>query len=220
MRHFLSCLAAVLGLITLHSNDANAQERWPRWYMGLGASVTYLSEADVGGTFNGEQDFDTGMGATASLGYMPASTMPILNNMRLEAELGYRFAELDSNSLGGITRSANGNVSIFNYMGNAYYDFRNESQLTPYVGAGAGRAHVSVARNSGLGNTEKEDNAFAYQFMAGLSYAPKSVPLTEWVLGYRYLNVNEVSLARTGGGQVKLGDIQAHNVEVGGRFRF
>ena len=55
--------------------------------------------------------------------------------------------------------------------------------------------------------------------MAGVSYAPSSLPMTEWILGYRYFVANEPEF-RSATTPIKLDDYTAHNVEVGGRFRF
>ena len=46
------------------------------------------------------------------------------------------------------------------YMANAYYDFKNDSQFTPFVGFGMGVADIKNAR----------DNEFAYTLNAGAKY--------------------------------------------------
>lgn len=199
--------------ITL-SATANAQQVWPRWYVGLSGGVTYLDDSDVSGTSTGELSYDMGGVATASLGYS------LHQNIRMEFEAGYHENSLDGSVLGGTAASAPGRLRVASYMVNAFYDFRNGSQFTPYVGGGAGLAQVSLSHDSGLGNTaDDEDNTLAYQFMAGIAYAPTSMPFTEFGLGYRYFAVDSPQFS-TGGGNVKLDDVAAHTAEVGARFKF
>ncbi len=47
------------------------------------------------------------------------------------------------------------------YMANAYYDFKNDSKFTPFVGFGVGVADIKIA----------EDKAFAYSVNAGAQYS-------------------------------------------------
>lgn len=214
----ITAAAAAMALI---ASQSHAQERWPRWYAGLSGGPTFLDDSDIGGASTGELDYDTTGGfGVVSLGYMPPSAFQPFSNMRLEAELGYHHSGIDGVTIGG-TPVANprGAVQMISYMGNVYYDFRNDSQWTPYLGAGAGGARVSLSKNSGLGNTGGNDNVFAYQFMGGIGYSPRSLPQTEWVLGYRYFAIQDPEF-RTATTPVEIEDYNTHNVEIGGRFRF
>lgn len=209
----------IISLFALPPLAAQAQsERWPRWYLGLAASLTYLNDSDISGATTGEMEFDTGAGFAASLGYMPPFEMAPFNNMRLEAELAYRRNDLDQRVTGGVASTARGAMRVWSYMANAYYDFRNQTRWTPYFGAGAGGAEVKLGSQSGLGNTDETDNVFAYQFMAGLTYSPQSMPQTDWGLGYRYFATGDVEYA-TAASRVEL-EYDSHNIELGARFRF
>lgn len=209
--------AAALSLLPLGAH-AQTQERWPRWYLGLSGSVVFLNDGDIGGAVTGEMEYDVGYGLGAAIGYMPPAGMEPFNSMRFEAELGYRSNDLDQRVTAGVASAARDEIRVWSYMANAYYDFRNTTRWTPYVGAGAGGAKVKLGMQSGLGNTDETDNVFAYQFMAGLYYSPQSLPQTDWGLGYRYFATGDVEYA-TAASRVDL-EYDSHNIEFGARFRF
>lgn len=213
MKSKLFCLSLATCALTASSALAAPQpERFPRWYLGLTGGLQFLQDSDLS---NGTLEYNSGYEALGSIGYMPNWSSPILNNTRLEFEIGYRSAELDKATISGVSVNAGREAIVWSYMANAYYDFRNSSRWTPYVGVGGGGAQVFLSKSSGLGNTEDKDTSFAYQLMAGVSYAPTSIPLTEWSIGYRYFGVDGADF-----GNIQLDDLNSHNVEVGAKFRF
>src|SRR4051812_11470044 len=131
-------VSAVFGLSAFAAQalaDQPYGERWPRWYVGLSGGVAFLDKTDIGGAQSGSLDYDTGGIGTISLGYMPPFRGPVLSGLRLEAEGGYHYNTLHSLNLGGAQAATNGHIQAYSYMGNLYYDMRNGSQWTPYVGA-------------------------------------------------------------------------------------
>ncbi len=217
----LFSIATFTGVAFSAAASANTGgERWPSWYVGISGGVQFLQESDLGGTSTGNLDFDQGAAFTGSVGYYIPSSAPLFNALRIEGELGYRFADLGDFSYGGTTGSADGDMQITSYMANLYYDFRNETSWTPYFGGGAGGAHVVIDGNTALNVTNDKDDVFAYQFMAGLMYAPGNIPLTEWGIGYRYFATMEPEFGTTGGGTLELEDIASHAVEVNAKFKF
>lgn len=211
----LLVVSSLMALSAATQAYADAGERWPRWYVGLSGGLSYLQDSDISGTSTGSLEYNGGGMATLSLGYQPPFGGAPFNGLRLEAELGYHDNGLNNFSFA----TSHGSVQSISYMGNAYYDFRNSSGWTPYVGAGAGGASVQLSKSSGLGNTSGTDSVFAYQFMGGIGYAPQTMPMTEWTLGYRYF-VEDSPEFNAVGGKVKLDDLTSHNVEVGAKFRF
>lgn len=217
-----SRISAILtaGICTMaFISSAHADERWPRWYVGLSADVAFVEDSDLSGAVSGDLDYDIGTGGAISVGYLPFAGIEFLDNTRIEAELGYRYAGLDGFTNAGTPANATGSARMLTYMANAYYDFNNETQWTPYLGAGLGGAMVQLSKSSGLGNTDDEDTVFAYQFMAGVTYAPSSMPMTEWGVGYRYFTANSPDFTTTGA-TLNLDDITSHNIEATARFRF
>ena len=218
MRATLSLM--VLPFLILASQPANAEERWPRWYVGLSAGVDFIEEIDLSGSLNGDLDTDTAFAFTGSLGYMPYFDNDFLDAFRIEAEMGIRQGGLDSFTNAGVSAAARENMRVVSYMANLIYDFDMQSQWTPYLGAGIGGASVHLSENSGLGNISDKDTVLAYQFLAGLTYAPSSIPLTEWGVGYRYFTADSPEFATTGASRLKLDDFTSHGIEANARFRF
>lgn len=211
--------ALIPAFFAVSAHAAPAEDDFPYWYLGVSGGVQFLSDSDIKGTTAGEVSFDDGVVATVALGYAPHFGVRGLDDLRVEAEFGYHRSDLDSLQVGAANTALSGDATALTYMGNVFYDLGVGGGFAPYVGAGAGAASVHLSRNSGLGNTDSNDTVFAYQLMTGLSYAPESIPLTEWSIGYRFLNLNEPEFA-TATGSVTLDDYQAHSVEVGAKFRF
>ncbi len=187
-------------------------------YFAVSGNASWMRNSDTLNTATGETgnvDYNTGWAAQAALGYM----LPSWGDFRFELEGGYHQAGLDTTTT-SITGTTNpgGTMKIASYMGNIYYDLRSfhlGSKLVPYVGAGAGGAYTWIPRNSGLSNTDRSDNSFAYQFMAGLSYVAASMPNTDWSLGYRYFAVHDPKF-----GAVEFDTVSSNSIELGARFHF
>jgi outer membrane immunogenic protein len=217
MKRLLTAACAITAGLT--AMTAEAQERWPRWYLGLSGGAAFLNDADISGGTTGSAEYDTGFVGTVSLGYQPPATMQPLSNMRLEAELGYHYNEMDSTTLGGTTSPSSGNISAMSYMANAYYDFNNTSRTVPYIGGGVGMSRITAERGGNLALTKNDDNVFSWQLMAGLAYRPVSIPNTEWGIGYRYFVLSNPSFTN-GSGRVEMDDVEFHNAEINAKFRF
>jgi opacity protein-like surface antigen len=215
---FVPVFFAAIFSISLAS-QAQANQQWPRWYVGLSAGVAFVEDTDLSQAKTGELEYGTAGNGAVSLGYVPLAGVPFWDNIRAEVELGYRQAALDSFTNLGTKSGASDDIHMITYLANAYYDFNNPTQWTPYVGAGVGGAAVKLTKTSGLGNTTNSDSVLAYQFMAGFTYAPTSIPMTEWGIGYRYFTANSPSF-RTAGANLSLDDITSHNLEATARFRF
>lgn len=210
-------LLTASALVLVASVSSVQAEEWPRWYVGLSGGMSFLNDSDVGGASTGNVDFDNGGFANVSLGYLP----PIrgFGNFRVEAELGYHYNSIDTVQLGATTGTSRGNVQMYSYMANLYYDFRGSTRWAPYVGAGAGGASVNIDRSSSLALTGDSDHVLAYQLMAGVSYRPATLPNTEWYAGYRYFTAQDPEFTNASG-RLELDDLISHNAEVGARFRF
>lgn len=219
-------LVALLASTTLAQAQPSWQknvneQRWPLWYVGIAGGVTYMDESDIDGPIAGSADYDsTGGQATIAIGYMPPFTTGYLRNTRIEAEFGYHFTRLDGVTAAGVGSAEDDPLQMLSYMGNVYYDFRNDGQWTPYVGAGAGVSEVSLGRILPFGTNGDNDTVFTYQLMAGLSYAPTMIPDTEFLVGYRYFAPADASFDLVAGGSTEFQDLESHVLEVGGRFKF
>lgn len=212
---FVSALLAAL----LLSTAAHAQDRWPRWYVGLSGGVTYLQDSDLDGTTSGDVSFDNGWSGNVQLGYLPAFGGGALNNLRFEGEVGYRSNDADTLRFGGTGGSASDNISATTYMVNALYDIDMGTPYKPYVGAGIGVADLKLKARNAAATFDSGDSAFAWQLLAGVGFAPASTPNVEWDLGYRFLRAESVEFTSNTGVNVDA-DYDSHSVEAGAKFRF
>lgn len=101
-------------------------------------------------------------------------------------------------------------VTIWEFFGNLYYDFRLESKIRPYVLGGVGYGNVS---SGSLFGSSSRDGAFLGQVGGGLA-----LPLGEKMLldiKYRYQFSQDYKLSNTSSFQ-----LTAHQVGVGVRYMF
>jgi len=182
--------------------QAQGQQILPTdWYAGIDGDLTWLRHTAVGG------------GGGFDLGYRfwPSD----FGDFRIEAEANYH-------DMSG--RDGSADSHYFTYMGNLYYDFLSLRstmpwQLVPYVGAGIGDATIHLGQDNATGRYSEQGDAFAYQFMAGLTFETQYMPNTDWSLGYRYLASDDVS-GTDNAGFSHSERIHANNLELAARFHF
>lgn len=203
------------GALSVVSGAAGAEDVWPKWYVGLTGALPFVGDTGVtrSGASLGSLEFDNpGWGVGASIGYKPGGTGGFLDMARFELEYGYRENSLDT--LAGATVADD--LSVSSYMFNALYDVATGTQFIPYLGAGIGwsRAELNVPAIS----VSDSDTVFSYQFLAGVAYAPESIPNTAFSLGYRYFATGDVEFGSS------LGTVEheydSHGAEIGARFSF
>jgi outer membrane protein OmpA-like peptidoglycan-associated protein len=136
------------------------------WYAGaetglnLAPSEKYKDFAN--GTSEVKVSHDPGFGLLINGGYA-------FGQFRAEGEFGWRYNGVDkANGSDG-----KGNVQAYDLMANGYYDIKTGTAWTPYLGLGLGGADVqnNKIRNSSGNLTKDSDVVFAYQGIAGVSYA-------------------------------------------------
>jgi OmpA-OmpF porin, OOP family len=184
------------------------------WYMGLEGGGNWVSENDT--TFSTSLptsgpapiEFDTGWTGIATAGY----AFP--GNWRVEAEAGYRHNDVDT--INGIANGAGGELNTTSLMGNVLYDIPLTERMTVSLGAGAGAVHTEF--DDGVIDQD-EDTAFAYQGIAGVSYALS--PRTDLTMNYRYLRSDALEFQGRHVGHTDFydtDDVQNHTVTVGLKF--
>jgi OOP family OmpA-OmpF porin len=151
------------------------------WYVGIDSGVTIVEDADL--TFQSattsrtiSADHHKGLDADAVIGYD-------FGGFRLEAEAGYKRAEvdLDASGFGGAT-------SALSFMLNGLLDFGPDDGLQGFVGGGVGVSRGKLANDL----VNDSDTGFAWQAIAGVRY-----PLTDNVdvsLKYRFFNQDDIKL--------------------------
>lgn len=155
------------------------------WYIGLEGGANWNSDNDAAFATvpplytPATIGYDTGWAALATMGYAFENS-----GWRVEGEFGYRHNDIDS--IAGLP--AAGELTSMTLMANVLYDFKLMDRLTLSVGAGAGAQHSTF--DDGVIDQD-EDYNFAYQGIAGLSYAVS--PRLDLTLNYRYLRTDESS---------------------------
>lgn len=177
----------LLGAATLALAPAALAEPNTGWYLGLEGGVNRTSDTDAdfvtdsvlppdSGPVN--LSFDDGWVGFGTAGY----AFP--GNWRVEAELGYRHNNVDAVTPTFVDgpSSNRGELRTASLMGNVIYDIPFTPRFKASLGAGAGAVHREF--NDGF-LVKDHDTQFAYQGIAGLSYAISSG--TELTMNYRYL---------------------------------
>lgn len=143
---------------------------------------------------------------------------------RLEAELGYQTADVDSHRVGGTTfgSAAEGDTSTLYGFANAYLDVPLFSRLNGIIGGGAGIGRVEFDGHgidlAGVGTVvDDADTVFGYHLDAGLSYDVTDRLALEAM--YRYTQFVDVELKAEDGTRSD-DDVSSHNVLVGARYGF
>ena len=117
--------------------------------------------------------------------------------IRGELEFSFRNFDADDWNAGGVIQNWDGDLNAYLLMANLYRDCLNCQirGITPYVGGGLGLAIIDGDFNTVANNFEIEDEAFAYQGMAGLT--KRISQRADGFVEYRYVGTTDVTLNRT-----------------------
>ena len=223
MRTYLIAIATLL-IFSIPSLGTAAAGR-PGPYVSGFIGTSFARDATISGydsfyatSFNDQATFDPGVYVGGTGGYD-------FGFMRLEGELSYRHAKLDTvtNSLGTRYRNVDGDLGTFATMFNVFFDVHNSSRVTPYLGGGVGFATLHLSETTGYNSTgriilydDSNDTVFASQIGAGLDIAINSRYSLD--LGYRYFITEKAKLD----GDFTSSDLrlESHNAMVGFKFKF
>ncbi len=206
--------AAALGLGLLSYASAGlAAPKGP--FVGIMGGANFSDDQDISGAgagINRSVDTDTGWAVMPTIGYRYG------NGIRTEFELGYRTNDVDSVS--GATNGS-GELTAKSAMLNLLYDIDTGSRLSPYLGGGIGYAQIDYDNvrpvGVGLNRLDDEDNVFAYQGMAGLSYWLNDA--VEVAAEYRYFATQDPDMRTSAGVSVE-GEYDSHAALIGLRWNF
>ncbi|WP_374573990.1 outer membrane protein [Phenylobacterium sp.] len=186
----MAATAAAAGVVAL-AGSASAQDAG--WYV----------QGNLGGDFQSKIDGSPSAKAKNGWAVSGAGGYALGNGFRVEGEALY----LD----GDVKGSAGGTAKTWAGFANGYYDFKTNSNFTPFVGAGIGFANVKVDG----GAVNDDDTGFAYQLKTGVDYKFNDRLTGE--AAYRYLGVTSVTL---GSGANRLdGDFTDQALTVGLRYK-
>ncbi len=145
------------------------------FYLSVGGGVSQITSNDwdyaVEGKkqFEGDFEYDSRFAFEGGLGY------DFGNQFRLEATYLTFGGEVNSSTVdttGSYSTTDVGDIYVSAAMATAYYDFKTDSQITPYIGGGAGFGTVNTV-DGDIGGREVYGDAHqtvVYQFKLGVSY--------------------------------------------------
>jgi OmpA-OmpF porin, OOP family len=141
-----------------------------------------------------------GAGGSFLIGYSYES------GLRPEVAFSYRRNDLEEirfgsqfgDNAGDPVPGADGELESLSFMGNLWFDLKNSSRVTPYLGGGVGFRSVDLELNGtdGLARSDK-DSVFAYQVGAGVGFALS--PRLSLSVDARYFDSDTLSLSNPNG---------------------
>jgi opacity protein-like surface antigen len=148
--------------------------------------------------------------------------------VRVELEYAYRGENKESWNTTSGADSLEGSMKVHaqTLFVNAYYDFKNDTAFTPYVGFGIGAAFLDTKNSIDLvygGNTydasaSNTETNFAWNVGAGVAYE-----LTKsWDIdfGYRFVDMGQAEGGKINGAVHGEADVTAHEFALGLRYTF
>jgi opacity protein-like surface antigen len=144
--------------------------------LNLGASIPLDSKI----IDNADASYNPTIAVTSAVGYA------FNQNFRVDLEYGYQEADIDR--IAGVNVDGAASLTVHTALANGYYNFKNSTKITPFIGGGVGAAFLE----GNLGSASASDTVLAYQGTAGASY---SVNDHLAVTGsYRYLDTEDGAL--------------------------
>jgi len=168
------------------ANQYDRDKKEGKRYISIMAGYIPSFDTDIDfSAFPNDEDvfnFDSTYTVGGSIGYY------LGENLRLEGELTYRKSEVDTLTTNGVPQDWDEEITLWNWMFNAYYTYPMHKKVSPYIGGGLGISH-----DSGL-NGEK---AYAYQGMLGVDF---DIDYSSAIsVGYRYFGTGEFERLRVSG---------------------
>ena len=115
-------------------------------------------------------------------------------------------------------------LSYWTFMANVYADLGTWYSITPYVGAGAGMAYLSLSdwrsTTPATAVADSDDWRFAWSLMAGATIDISESGKIDF--GYRYLDIGEADTGYDGAttNYVNIDGLAVHEVRLGYRHYF
>jgi OOP family OmpA-OmpF porin len=155
------------------------------WYVSLEGGANWIEDWEHSFFASpATATLDTGWAVLSSVGYG-------WGGWRIEFEGGYRDNNVDSYAITGIpVTPVTADAWEATFMANVAYDIAVTDNLALSLGAGAGGDFANVDLSFGGPSFEDDNWSFAYQGIAGISYAVGRQ--TSLYLNYHYLRVTDV----------------------------
>ncbi len=209
MKKIILAIACCATLLSISSVAYSAEGLYVSGNLGLAipnnSDVTFSDSP--GATLTVESN--SGLALAGAIGY------GLSNNVRLEAEVAYQKNDMDKMKILGVGLDINGDTSSLALLLNGYYDFKNKSAFTPFIGGGIGIAKVNMSDVTLFGlpiGSSDDDTVFAYQVGAGVSYAVNEKVSID--VKYRYFATSDPEFGTS------TMEYSSHNIYAGVRVAF
>jgi opacity protein-like surface antigen len=219
MNSRLLASAAVAGLLAAAPAQAEGL------YIGAFGGVNFVDEAtgsaDVPGgggvSYTVDVENDIGWAAGGAIGY------GFDFGLRAEAEVAYRWNDLDRASLGPVAVDLEGDTTALSIMGNLWFDIPLTGRVRPFLGGGIGMAQVSlndveVAVAPGTTFVDDSDWVFAYQLGGGVAF--QVAPGVDLTAEYRYFGTDDPEYELEAVAADAEYEYSSHSVLFGLRYSF
>ncbi len=190
MKKFIVLILAMAFLLTSNTIFAAQQDINTYFRASLGAVIATDGKMKITKPVNMDlADITTKPGFIFSGAFGFQSKQ--LNWFRGEIEISYQKYDLDkmTNIAGGEPDKSfnNNSMSSLAFMGNAYVDLHNNSQITPYIMFGLGGSFNNV------GTSSNKDNWTTFSYQAGLGIGYALDRQLTFDLGYRYFKTGNTT---------------------------
>ena len=185
MEKTILTIAALSIIAVPMSSMAAGDSMYIKGNVGLGMAMDSDIDNMPNNAGTAKMTFDNGFLGTAAVGY------DFSGPFRVEGEYGWQKNDLDRLSYANmIGNFQEGDLKTQSLMVNGYYDVATGSPWSPFVGAGIGWAKVDL--NTPALPLGDNDDVFAYQLMAGVSYAIDA----QWSIDaqYRFFGTQDATI--------------------------
>lgn len=190
------------------------------WYLrgDLGAYWGVISRAESAAPFANPTDSSLGQGMTAGLG-VGIKTGWLRTDVTIDYATPMKYQGTVATP-GDTTAKIQPTTGLFN----GYLDLGTWYHVSPYIGAGVGASYTRVSgyASSGAppfsGDVDKTQWKLSWAGMAGIAYAISHNLMID--VGYRYLNIGDVSTGSDAFGAMTFKNVAAHEARVGVRWSF
>ena len=199
-------------------------------------SLAHMKDVSVEGTDDGGyhemlgSKHDSTFGGSIAFGY----DFSRKGGVPIRAEIEYAaFSSAEKkaqDSRGDYTWNINYRNRAQTLFLNAYYDFRNKSRVTPYVGAGVGvgfiKKRANYSESEGYTDSASSGTAKNFAWNLGLGLGVRVSERITIDAGYRYARLGKVNTAwsewsdGSGEWRMRTKDMYQHQLGVGVRFNF
>ena len=199
MKTFKQLVAASVAGLSLLSVPTLANEYSTKGsYLTGSIGGSGIGDIDVSGV-NSDIEFETGLGLDIGYGYDFGKT-------RVEGT----WVRGQSDKTAWLGRTVKADTTIDSIMGSIYYDFREDKQWSPFIGASLGSTNVDFDGAS--------DSGFSYGIGYGVSY--KTSDTVDVFFKGQTTVIPELTFATVNNSSVKITNGNYSNGTIGLRVRF